>query len=87
MYLYFLLDSCRTNSDAKLTFLDTRLQIHVHSQHVFTDRTIPLLVGVIGNDKQQIETREQRIRQRNVSMRVFMHIVLKAVVSIFPQVP
>lgn len=87
MYLCSSLDPCTTSSDAKLTFLDTRLQIHVHSQHVFTDRTIPLLVGVVRNNKQQIETREQRIRQRNVSVWVFMHIVLEADISIFPQVP
>ncbi len=43
--------------DGRSTFLDTRLQIPMHSQDVLGNRSITLFIRVIGDDEQQIETR------------------------------
>lgn len=60
-----------------LTFLDTRLEVPMHPQDVLRDGPVPLFVGIVGDDKQQIETGQQRIRQGNVPMRILVHVVLQ----------
>jgi hypothetical protein len=40
------------------------------------DRSVPLLISIVGDDEQQIETRKQRIWQGNVSMRILVYVVL-----------
>jgi hypothetical protein len=44
-----------------LTLLDTWLEVPVHPQDVLRDHPITLLVRVVGDDEQQIETGQQRV--------------------------
>lgn len=50
----------------------------MYPQNVFGNHTISLFVGVIGYNKEQIETGEQRVRKSNVPMRILVHIVLNS---------
>jgi len=43
---------------------------------MFRDLSVSLLVRIIRDDKEQIETRQQRVGQSDVSVWVFMDIVL-----------
>ena len=58
------------------TFFHTRLQVPMHPQHMLRYHPVPLLIHIVRYHKQQIETGQERIRQSDVSMRVFMHVVL-----------
>lgn len=58
------------------TFLRTGLDVPVHPQNVLGNHTISLFVGIIGYDKEQIETGEQRVRKGNVPVGILVHIVL-----------
>jgi hypothetical protein len=40
------------------------------------DLSVSLLVGVVGDDKEKIETREKRVGKSNVPVRIFVNIVL-----------
>lgn len=59
-----------------LTLLDSRLKVSVHPEHVLRDHPVALLVHVVRHDEQQIESRQQRVGEGNVAVRVLVHIVL-----------
>jgi hypothetical protein len=54
----------------------------VHPQNMFRDLSVSLLVRIIGDDKEQIETGQQRVGQSDISVRVFVDIVL--MISLLP---
>lgn len=58
------------------TFLRTRLNVSVHPQNVLGNHTISLFVGVVGYNKEQIETGEQRVWKSNVPVGILVHIIL-----------
>jgi len=49
----------------------------VHAQDVLRDHPVALLVDVVCDDKEQVETREERVGQRDVAMRVLVDVVLR----------
>ena len=62
--------------DCRSTLFDTRLEVSVHPQNMLRDLSITLLVRVVRDDKQEIETGQERIGQGNVSVRIFVYVVL-----------
>jgi hypothetical protein len=48
----------------------------MHPQHMLRDHPVPLLVRIVRNDKQEIETREKRVGEGNVPVWVFVDVVL-----------
>jgi hypothetical protein len=59
-----------------LTLLDTWLEVPVHPQDVLRDHPVTLLVRVVGDDEQQVETGQQRVWQCDVSVGVLVYVVL-----------
>lgn len=49
----------------------------MHPEHVFRDHSILLLVRIVGDDKEQVETRKQGVWKSNVLVRVLVDIVLQ----------
>src|SRR5690606_10625850 len=56
--------------------LGAHLAVSVHAQNVFRDLSVPGVFDVIRDDKQQIETGQQRIGKGNVLVGVLVSIVL-----------
>lgn len=48
----------------------------MHPQDVLRDHAITLLVRVVGDNKQQVETGQQRVWQGDVSVGVLVYVVL-----------
>lgn len=58
------------------TLLETRLDVAMHAEDVLGDESIPLLVDVVGNDEEEIETTEEGIGEGDVLVRVLVDVVL-----------
>ena len=63
-------------TEMRLTLFYPWLQVSMHSKDMLRNHSIPLFVCVIRDHKEQIETREKRIWERNIPMGVFMHVIL-----------
>jgi hypothetical protein len=86
--LIFLLSLCRCSLGPvyseglsqiimrRSTFLHAWRKITMMPKNVVCYSPVPGLVYVIGHDEQKIETRKQRIWERDISMRIFMNVVL-----------
>ena len=66
----------RTVKDGR-PFFDARGEIAVHAENVICDHPVVFFIHVVRDNEKKIETREKRIRKRNVLVRVFVNIVLK----------
>ena len=53
-----------------------RLNVAMHTQDMLGNHAVAFLVNVVRNDKQQVETRQQRVWQRNIPARFLVHVVL-----------
>lgn len=49
----------------------------MHAKDMLGDHSISLLVAVVCDNEEQVETRKKRVGQGDVAMRVFVDIVLK----------
>lgn len=57
--------------------LYARLKVAVEAEHVVRDQAIALFVDVVRYDEEQVETREQGVRKRDILMRVLVYVVLQ----------
>lgn len=72
----------------RLTLLYSRLDVSVHPQHMLRDHPVPLLVRIVRDHKQEIETREERVGEGNVPVWVFVDVVLAVSSPLFsPPLP
>ena len=53
-----------------------RLNVAMHTQDMLGNHAVAFLVNVVCNDKEQVETRQQRVWQRNIPARFLVHVVL-----------
>jgi hypothetical protein len=58
------------------TLFQPRLQVAMHPENMLRDHSVPLLVDVVRYDEEEIESREKRIGKGDVSMRIFVDVVL-----------
>jgi hypothetical protein len=51
----------------------------VHAEDVVCNLPVPGLVDVVGDDEEEVESGEQRVREGDVLVRVFVRVVLDRV--------
>jgi hypothetical protein len=63
-------------AEGRLTFFNSWLEVSVHPQNMLRNLSVSLLIRIVSDDKEQIETRQQRVGQSDISVWIFVDIVL-----------
>lgn len=63
--------------EERRAFFNARGEVAVHAEDVICNHSIVFFVHVVRDNEKKIETREKRIRKRDVLVRIFVNIVLK----------
>lgn len=49
----------------------------MHPQHVLRDHSVTLLVRVVRDDEEQIESGQERVGQSDIAVGIFVNVVLR----------
>lgn len=65
----------------RCTFFNTGWEVTVHSEYMVCNLSVARFLDVVGDDKQQIETGQEGVGKCNVTVRIFVYIILRSFVN------